>query len=79
VIGPDGYSPHFDAKNRGKRDWANTDPLLSVDEKLTKILVVLEGLSAEMHELWKRVERLEHPAIVIKADYQRRDRGDFDD
>ena len=31
-----------------------------------------------MHELWKRVERLEHP-IWIEADYQRRDRGDFDD
>jgi len=51
----------------------------AIDESLTKILVVLDGLSAEIHELWQRVEQLEHPAVILKTDYPRRDRGDFDD
>lgn len=60
------------------------DASQQLDEKLTAILVTLEGLSAEMREVWMRLERLEHPAIVIKTepskiDYIYRDRGDFDD
>ena len=51
----------------------------AIDKRLVEVITALKELSAEVNELWKRVERLEHPAIAIKADYPHRNRGDFDD
>lgn len=77
TVGPDGYSSHFNADEPAAINDAYLDN--GIDNKLDKILVVLVALEAEVRELWMRLERLEHPAIVIKANYPHRNRGDFDD